>query len=142
MTLAFIKQINEYVIDATLEASEKEILASVSSKGYPTQQDIYRARAAITQAVKEQRQNRLSQEKASFQAYKHEQQSTQESPLNRSIPEMLSDIVAAMHNTDKVPKGIILAFREQGQGGSESDIVQIWQDLVELGLIDPNNSDR
>lgn len=142
MTLAFIKQINEYVIDATLEASDEEILACVGSHGYPSQQDIHRARSVITQAIKEQRQYRLSQQRAAFQAYKQEQKATQNLPPKRSIPEMLSDIVAAMQNQNKVPEGLILAFREQGQGGSEGDIIEIWQNLVELGLIDPNDTDR
>lgn len=142
MTLAFIKQINEYVIDVILEASDEEILACVGSDGYPSLQDIHQARAVITQAVKEQRQYRLSQQRAAFQAYKQEQKATQNVPPKRSIPEMLSDIVAAMQNQNKVPEGLILAFREQGQDGSENDIVEIWQNLVELGLIDPNDTDK
>lgn len=142
MTLAFIKQINEYVIDATLEASEEEILASIGNSGYPSRQDIHQARATITQAVKEQRLYRLSQKKAAFQLYKQKQKGVQNTPPKRTISEMLSDIVAAMQNKDKVPEGIILAFREQGQEGSEDDIVEIWQNLVELGLIDPNDTDR
>jgi hypothetical protein len=142
MTLAFIKQINEYVIDATLEASEEEILASIGDSGYPSRQDIHQARTTITQAVKEQRQYRLSQKKAAFQLYKQEQKGVQNTPPKRTIPEMLSDIVAAMQNKDKVPEGIILAFREQGQEGSEDDIVEIWQNLVELGLIDPNDTNK
>jgi hypothetical protein len=64
MTLTFIKQINEYVIEATIEASDEEIFACVGSDGYPSQQDIHQARAVITRAVKEQRQYRLSQQKA------------------------------------------------------------------------------
>lgn len=142
MTLAFIKQINKYVIDATLEASDEEILACVGSDGYPSQQDIHRALETITRAVKEQRQYRLSQQKAAFQTYKQEQEDTQNVPLKRSIPKMLSDIVAVMQNQAKVPNGIVLAFREQGQGGSEDDIVKIWRSLVELDLIDPNDTDK
>jgi len=141
MTQAFINQINEYVIDATLEASDEEIFATIGDVGYPSKQDIHQARATITQAVKEQRQYRLFQKKAAFQAYKQEQKNIRLIPLKRSIAEMLSDIVAAMQNKDKVPKGIILAFREQGQDGSENDIVEIWQNLMELGLIDPNAND-
>lgn len=139
MTLEFIKQINEYVIDATVEASDEEILASIGSDGYPSQQDIHQARMMITQAVREQRQYRLSQQKRAFQAYKQEQKVGQNISHKRTIPEMLSDVVAVMQNQDKVPEGLILAFREQGQDGSEDDIVEIWQNLVELGLIDPND---
>ncbi|WP_299194784.1 hypothetical protein [uncultured Amphritea sp.] len=142
MTLAFIKQINEYVIDATLEANDEEILACVGSDGYPSLRDIHRAQAMIKQTIKEQRQYRLSQQRAAFQVYKQEQKAALNISPKRSIPEMLSDIVAAMQNENKVPEGLILAFREQGQGGSEDDIVKIWQNLVELGLIDPNDTGR
>ena len=48
----------------------------------------------------------------------------------------------AMQNQEKVPKGIILAFREQGQNGSEDDIKEIWQNLVELGLIDSGDDNQ
>jgi hypothetical protein len=54
MTLEFIKQINEYVIDSIIEASDEEILACVGSDDYPSQQDIYQARTVITQAIKKQ----------------------------------------------------------------------------------------
>ncbi len=74
MTLEFIKQINEYVIDSIIEASDEEILACVGSDDYPSQQDIYQARTVITQAIKKQRQLRLSQQRAAFQAYKQEQE--------------------------------------------------------------------
>ncbi len=142
MTLAFIKQINEYVIDATLEASDEEIFASIGDAGYPSQQDIHQVLATISQAVKKQRQYRLSQQKAAFQLYKQEQKGVQNTHPKRTIPKMLSDIVAAMQNKDKVPEGIILAFREQGLSGNEDDIVEIWKNLVELGLIDPIDSSK
>ena len=140
MTVAFIKQINEYVIDATTEASDEEILASVGSYGYPSQQDIHQAREMITHSVKEMQRYRLSQQRALFQSYRQEQKVVQNVPSKRLISEMLSDIVTAMQNQDKVPEGIILAFREQSQDGSEEDIVEIWQNLVALGLIDPSNT--
>lgn len=142
MTLAFIKQINEYVIDATIEAGDEEILACIGSDGYPTQQHIREALSIITQAVNEQRRLRLSRRKAAFQAYKQDFEIAQNTPPKRSIPEMLSDIVTAMQNQSKVPEGIILAFREQGKGGSEDDIFEIWQNLVELGLIDPGDIEK
>lgn len=140
MTLAFIKQINEYVIEATIEASDEEILACIGCDGYPSQQDVFQARTVIKLAIKEQRQLRLSQQRAAFQAYKQEQKVAQNEPSKLTIPEMLSDIVAAMQNQDKVPEGIILAFRKQGQGGNDDDIFEIWQNLVELGLVDSNDT--
>lgn len=142
MKLEFIKQINEYVIDATMEASDEEILATIGDSGYPSQNDIHQAREQITLAVKEQRQHRFLQKKADFQAYKQEQKSVQNVLAKRSIPEMLSDIVEAMQNQEKVPEGIILAFRKQGQNGSEDDIKKIWKNLVELGLIDSDDDNH
>ncbi len=143
MTLAFIKQINEYVIDATLEVSDEEILSTIGDNSYPSENDIHLARAFITRAVKEQRKFRLSQKKIAFQNYKQEQKNTlADRPHKRSVPEMLADIVAAIQNTEKVPSGIILAFREQSQDGSEDDIKEIWRNLVELGLINPNDTDN
>jgi hypothetical protein len=143
MTLAFIKQINEYVIDATLEASDEEILSTIGDNGYSSQDDINHARSLIAQAVKEQRAYRLAQKKIAFQAYKQKQKNILDNcATKRSIPEMLSDIVAAIQNMDTVPNGIILAFREQGQDGGEDDIKGIWKNLVELGLIDPDDTDN
>ena len=142
MTLAFIKQINEYVIDAILEASDKEILASVGSDGYPTQQEVQQASTSITQAISEHRANRLSQQQSLFEAHKQNQKNLQSASKKKSISEMLSDIVSAIQNQDEVPEGIILAFREQGKEGSEDDIAEIWQNLAELGLIDSNDVDR
>lgn len=139
MTLAFIKQINEYVIEATMEASDEEILACIDSNGFPSHQDILKVSEMITLAVKEQRQSRLTQQKVAFQAYKQGQKTTRNLSSGRSIPKMLSDIVGAMQNQNDLPQGITLAFREQSQDGSEDDIHKIWQSLVELGLIDPND---
>ncbi|WP_022954812.1 hypothetical protein [Leucothrix mucor] len=143
MTIAFIKQINEYVINATLEASDEAILASVGSDGYPSPQEVQQACAAITQTISQQRANRLSQEQSAFAEYKKNQKNIQNAQQRRSIPEMLSDIVSTMQKQNKaVPDGIILAFREQGKGDSEEDIIEIWQNLVELGLIDPNGIEK
>ena len=143
MTIAFIKQINEYVINATLEASDEEIIASVGRDGYPSPQEVQQACDAITQAISQQRACRLSQEQSAFEEYKKNQKNIQNAPQRRSIPEMLSDIVSTMQKQNKaVPDGIILAFRAQGKGGSEEDIIEIWKSLVELGLIDPDDIEK
>lgn len=143
MTIAFIMQINEYVINATLEASDEAILASVGSDGYPSPQEVQQACATITQAINKKRANRLSHQQFAFEEYKKNRKSIQDAPQRRSIPEMLSDIVSAIQNQDKaVPDGIILAFREQGKGGSEEGIIEIWQNLVELGLTGPDDIER
>ena len=142
MTLEFIKQINEYVIDTILEADDEEILASVGRAGYPTRHDVQQACTSITQAIREYRVNRLSQQQSLFEAHKQNQKNVQSASKKKSISEMLSDIVSAIQNQDEVPEGIILAFREQGKEGSEGDIATIWHNLVELDLIDPNDIDR
>ncbi|MEW8294867.1 MAG: hypothetical protein AB2651_05000 [Candidatus Thiodiazotropha sp.] len=140
MTQKFLKQMNEYVIDAILATTDEEVLASIGRDGYPSQVAITRARKTITQALKEQRKHRLSQQRAAFQAHQQTQHIARSKAPQPSMSDMLSDIVAALQNKGNVPEGILLAFRAQSQGGSEEDIVEIWQTLVELGLISPNDT--
>lgn len=142
MTLEFFKEINEYVIDATLEANDEEIFSTLGTTGYPKLEDVHRARSLISQAIRVQRQNLLAQKKAAFEAHKQEQGQSTLMPTRRSISEMLSDIVSVMQNKDKVPEGLLLAFREQGSGGSDEDVEGLWRSLVQLGLIDPGNKDE
>lgn len=142
MTLGFIKQINEYIIDATLKDSDEEILASVGRSGYPSQQEVKQAHTAIIQAIGEQRKHQLSQQKSAFEEYKRNKKVTQFSSHKKPISEMLSDIISTLQSQDKIPEGIILAFREQSKGGSEEDIAEIWQNLVELGLIDSGEIEK
>jgi len=140
MTLEFIKQINEYVIEATMEASDEAILCSIGETGCPTWDDIRAARLEIDQAVKKQRKYRLEQKRSEFIESKNKQPLTLKSVgAKKSISTMLTDIVQAMQNKDNVPEGLLIAFRKEGQSGSEDDIKKIWLSFVELGLIDPSD---
>ena len=54
---------------------------------------------------------------------------------------MIRDIVDALQNkADSVPQGILMAFRNQQEQADESSIHEIWSDLVNLGLITPDDS--
>lgn len=141
MSREFLKQINEYVIESYLEASDNDILSMVDSPDYPSSDDISTTSQIIRQAIQEDKRKRLEKKKAEFAAYTIRQETTDETLSHRSLGTMISDIVAAMQNTDAIPKGILVAFREQQEHASDEDIAQIWQSLVELGLIDPNDND-
>lgn len=142
MNLEFVKQINEYVIESLLEANDEDILSKVDTPNYPTSEDITTASQLIQQAIQEDKRKRLEQKKAEFAAYNVSQESTFETLLRRPVTNMIADIVAAMQNTDEIPEGILVAFREQQEDASDEDIALIWQSLVELGLIDPNDNDQ
>lgn len=142
MNLGFIKQINEYVIQSLLEANDDDILSMVDSPDYPTSEEIALASQRIQQAIQEDKHKRLEQKKAEFAAYKIRQETGFEALLHRPVGTMISDIVAAMQNTNDIPEGVLMAFRGQQEHASDDDIALIWQSLVELGLIDPNDNDR
>ncbi|TNE75241.1 MAG: hypothetical protein EP334_10675 [Gammaproteobacteria bacterium] len=142
MNLEFVKQINEYVIESLLEATDEDILSNVGSPNYPTSEDITTASQLIQQAIQEDKRKRLEQKKAEFAAYNISKEITSKVLLRRPITNMIADIVAAMQNTNEIPEGVLVAFREQQEDASDEDIALIWQNLVELGLIDPNDNDQ
>lgn len=139
MNLEFIKQINEYIIESLIEARDDEILSLIDAPTYPSSKDIATASLLIEVTIKQSQRNRLERKKAEFTAYKSRQKQIE--PLHRPVTKMISDIVATMQNTDNIPEGILLAFREQQESVSDEDIALIWQSLVELGLIDPKGKD-
>lgn len=141
MTLKFIQQINEYVIGSIFEANDQEVLSRIDSSGYPTSDDIANATQLIQQVIQEEKRRRLTKRKAEFAAYKASQEFTQVSAERRSVSAMIADIATALQNKDEVPQGILLAFRDQQDHASDEDIVRIWESLVELGLIDPDDKD-
>lgn len=140
MSLVFIKQINEYVIDSLLEASDDDILSMVDSPNYPTRKDITTTSQLIQVAIQQDKRRRLEQKRAEYAAYKSHQESIHNALSNRSVTAMISDIVAAMQNNTSVPEGLLVAFRDQQDCASDEDIALIWRDLVELGLIDPHGN--
>lgn len=142
INLQFIKQINEYVIESLLDEKDDEILSMVDSPDYPTSDDISLASKLIRQAIQEDKRKRLEKKKAEFDAYKATQDKSLKELRQNSIASMITDIVNAIQNPKNIPEGILVAFREQQTKASDEDIVQIWQSLVELGLIDPNDNDK
>ena len=143
MNLEFIKQINEYVIEAILETDDHESLALIDQTNWPSKIDINNAKAVISQKIAARQKQILIQKRAEFQAYKIVKKNFQETQKpNRTVTEMLSDIVKSMQNKDTLPEGLLMAFREQGQGGSDDDIKKIWKKLVDLGVINSNEDDK
>lgn len=141
MSLKFIKQINEYVIESLLEADSDDILSMIDCPNYPTSEDISIAAQLVEQAIQKENDRRFEENKAEYATFKARQNSTREVVKQRSIPAMISDIVSAMQNTEEVPKGIVVAFREQQDSASDEDIKEIWQSLFDLGLIKPEEND-
>ena len=143
MNLEFIKQVNEYVIEAILDTNDHETLALIDQTNWPSQIDVDNAKAVISQKIATRQKQILTQKRAEFQAYKIDKKNFQETQKpNRTVTEMLSDIVKSMQNKDTLPEGLLMAFREQGQGGSDDDIKKIWKKLVDLGVINSNEDDK
>jgi len=139
MTVAFLKLVNEYVTDSLFEASEEEIKQFIGRPGFPAQEDLDLVHAHTLEAIRLARSKQLEQTRAEFSVSLKERddKSSRVAKSKRTVSNMLADIVAAINDRDKVPEGLVIAFREQGKTGSDSDIEKIWQDLVDLGLISP-----
>lgn len=144
MTVAFVQMLNEYVIDSLFEADAAEITASIGGNDFPTQEAIDSSRKHMLDAIAESRILLLKRMRNEYE-HANELKAVRNSDAItavRSVPNMLSDIVAALSNSDKTPEGIVLAFRNQGANGDDNDIQKIWQDLVDLGLIRPDELDE
>lgn len=141
MSLEFIKRINEYISESVLEAEDQEILSCIDSPSYPSNRDIAKASKRIQIAIQDSKRRRLAEKKAAFAAHKASQQGTSKRAERRTASAMIADIAKALQNSDSVPEGILLAFREQQDNASDEDIERIWQSLVDLGLIDPDEKD-
>jgi len=137
MSLAFIKLINDYVISATLESSDEDILLHVEQDGYPSWDTIHQTQAFLQEAIELKRQARLEKKKAEFLTYKNQKDNAlRTSHRRKTLDDMFSDIVRVMQNNDAVPEPESMAFREQSEAGNDDAIREIWQALVDLGLID------
>ena len=140
MSVSFVKEINDLISDAILESSDEEILSNIGKAGYPSWDSIREAKKMVAQAVAERRASRLEQAKASFIKDKAKSSVIRTDKLEaKNINDMIADIVQAMQSKgDSIPNGLLVAFREQSKEGSEQDIKEIWESLVSLGLIDPD----
>ena len=141
MTAQFLREINEHIIDSILEEGDDELLACIGHYGYPSMDEVNAAQAMITLQVQEKKGSRLAQVRADFEAYKKRELLASSGESQQPVSQMLSDIVSALQNEEGVPKGILVAFREQSLVSTDEGIKEIWADLVELGLIDPPKTD-
>lgn len=140
MSLSFIKLINDYVIDATLETPDEDILSTVGHEGYPSWDAIKQTQTFLREAIEEKRQARLEQRWSQFRAHKKEKDNVLRTKGSKiTLDDMLSDIVAIMQNSNAVPQSVSMAFREQSEAGNEDAIREAWRSLVDLGLIDLDN---
>lgn len=143
MTKAYLRSLNELIIQSTLEASDDEISLLIDSPSGISSEKIISMCDHIHTQVKEYRDDRLIKQKQDFIAWQRQQQDSIEKSVSKiNIGDMLKDIVAVMTRSDKVPEGLLLAFREQSGTISDEGIIETWKNLVELGLIDPNGRER
>ena len=142
MSIEFIKSVNEYIIESITDCNDEEYRTCIGKEGYSTHEQIDNVKLFIRNTIREKRNERLSKAKESFQKAKTSTSSLVDKLSNsKPIHEMLIEIVSTIQDTNAVPKGILIAFREQGENGSEDDIRNIWRSLVELGLIDIKHDD-
>jgi hypothetical protein len=136
MSIAFLEEIDELIAQATIEATEEDIKNSFESSP-EFLLSLKKINAVINQAVTENRKTRLNALRSAFISSKENSANFRKISATRSIDKMLSEIAAVIKNkNDRVPEGMILAFRNQGVAASDEDIRDMWHKLVDLGLID------
>ena len=64
MSIKFLMELNEMIIDATLEATDEETLAEINES--VSDEDVKKVRTFINQSIQEKRQERLAKKKANF----------------------------------------------------------------------------
>ncbi|RDL44150.1 hypothetical protein DN730_10985 [Marinomonas piezotolerans] len=140
MSMKLLREINELVIEADIEQSDKEILARLGLNGFPTHSQLLVLQTALSDAITHNRTERLSRAKLGFSRHLEDSKRKSIFSLGLTMADMLQDIVKVMQDSNKVPKGLLVAFREQSQNqeASEDDIREIWESFARLGLIDPD----
>lgn len=136
MSITFLEEINELIAQATIDATDEDIkILFESSSEFSLA--LQRMNAVINQAVTENRKKRLQTLRSAFTSSKEITESSRKISVTRSIDKMLGDIAAVIKNRNgSIPEGISMAFRNQGVAASDEDIKDLWQKLVDLGLID------
>lgn len=140
MNKAYLRSLNELIIQSTLEASDEETSSLIDSPYGISYEKITAIRNDINVQIKKYRDVRLEKLKKDFMESQRQQKiSIEKAAANLTIDSMLKSIAAVMTHSEGLPEGLLLAFREQnGQVGDEA-IIEAWKNLVELGLIDPND---
>ena len=136
MSIAFLEEINELIAQATIDATEEDIqILFESSPEFSLA--LQKMNAVINQAVTQNRKARLNALRSAFASNKENAENIRNISVTRSIEKMLSDIASVIKNKNSsLPEGVSLAFRNQGLAASDEDIKDMWQKLVDLGLID------
>ena len=137
MSINLLREINELVVEADIEQPDNEILARLGLYGFPTLSQLSELQTALSNAITVNRAERLNRAKLEYRRRLDDSKRRVISSHSLSLADMLQDIVKAMHNTNKVPEGLLVAFREQSrnQEASEDDIRKIWESFARLGLI-------
>lgn len=140
MTKAYLRSLNELIIQSTIEASDEEASSLIDSPHGISYEKITAIRNNINVQIKKYRDARLEKLKQDFiESQRQQLLSVEKAAANLTIESMLRSIAAVMNRSENLPEGLLLAFREQsGQVGDEA-IIEAWKNLVELGLIDPND---
>lgn len=143
MTKAYLRSLNELIIQSTLEATEEDISLLIDSPNGISREQISAIRNNINDQIKDYRDARLRKQREEFMASRNQQQrSLQKAAANVSIDSMLKGIAAVMSRPGGVPEGLLLAFREQSGKVGDEAIIEAWNNLVELGIIDPNDTEN
>lgn len=138
MSLRLLQELNHLIIEGDIEQSDEDVLAQLGRNGFPSLSQLTALQASLSQAISYSRAERLASAKSAFNQHLVDSKKAFLSFRNLSMSDMLQDIVQAMQNSEKVPDGLLMAFREQSQNqeASEDDIREIWESFVRLGLID------
>lgn len=142
MTKAYLRSLNELIIQSTLDASDDDISLLIDSPSGISSEKIKNICDRISAKVKKYRDDRLIKQRQDFFAWQRQQKDFVEKAASKiNIGDMLKDIVAVMTQPEKVPEGLLLAFREQSGKISDEGIIETWKNLVALGLIDPDDTE-
>ena len=140
MSIKLLREINELVIEADIERPDNEILSHLGLNGFPTLSQLSELQTALSNAITLNRNERLNRARSGFSRHLEDSKRKFISSRSLSMADMLQDIVKAMQDPNKVPEGLLVAFREQSQNqeASEDDIREIWESYARLGLIAPD----
>lgn len=142
MKIKFIESMNDFIVDAYLEMEDKDANVLLKTEDKHLNGKISDIKSMLNQKVFESRAQRLNLAKERFIAHSNKAQRSSKASSLLNVDSMLKDIVDAIQNkSESVPHGILLAFRNQSKENDDQSIQEIWNDLVALGLIKPDESD-
>ena len=141
MKLNFIESLNELIARSYLEMSDTDVVSLMDEDGVPASEEIGKIQEMLSQQVKASRARQLTLARERFAEKTSRSHKSIGMAPARTIDSMIRDIVDALqNNANSVPQGILMAFRNQQEQADDSSIHEIWNDLVNLGLIIPDDS--